>query len=176
MRSHDPSRNLAVHERRLLIGCPFPQIADSTFATVPHGKRKGVHFLWKCHMISQPCVQEVATARDPSWKNQTTQPRKGHMRARTKSHRLTSRRSDSTRPTTPYTVHLTIRTFPADVQLQLPMLAIERPPDGPTLHEDAPHPPAPLHVETFTCSARIAELRGKNRKLANLASTPASLH
>jgi len=98
------------------------------------------------------------------------------MRARAKSHILTSRGSDSTRPTTPYTVHLTIRTFPADVQLQLPMLAIERPPDGPTLHEDAPHPPAPLHVETFTCSARIAELRGKSRKLANLASTPASLH
>ncbi|OSX76527.1 hypothetical protein BU14_0187s0006 [Porphyra umbilicalis] len=41
MRSHDPFRNLAVHERQLLIGCPFAQIADSTFATVPHEKRKG---------------------------------------------------------------------------------------------------------------------------------------
>ena len=44
-------RILPVHKRRLLIGCPFPQIADSTFATVPHEKRKGVHFLWKCHTV-----------------------------------------------------------------------------------------------------------------------------
>jgi len=42
-------RILPVHERRLLIGCPFPQIADSTLGTVPHEKRKGLHFLWKCH-------------------------------------------------------------------------------------------------------------------------------
>jgi len=85
---------------------------------------------------------------------------------------LASGGSDRTRPTTPYTAHLTIRTFPTDVQLQLPIPATVRPPGGPTLHEDAPRPPAPLHVETFTCSSRIAELCGKNRKLENLASTP----
>jgi len=58
-----------------------------------------------------------------------------------------------TRPTTPCTAHLALRAFPTDVQLQLPVPTTGTPPDVPTLHDDAPHPPVPIDLENITCNA-----------------------